>query len=122
MNFKRYFKNKQHVTDVDKMLEEDIITLITSPYASPIVSIRLPLSYLLMMIQNIGYFESITLNWMKSITNYPHYSKPIVDKLLASILNTKFMTTLDPKSGYFQISMRTEDILKTAFITKRDMF
>ena len=46
----------------------------------------------------------------------------MIDDLLANMLDTKIMTTLDLTSGYFLIPMNTADIPKTAFITKFGCF
>lgn len=54
---------------------------------------------------------------LNSITVPDAYPLPRLDDLLHEAKPTPFMTSLDLKSGYWQIKVRPEDQKKTAFIT-----
>ncbi|GFX44027.1 retrovirus-related Pol polyprotein from transposon 17.6 [Trichonephila clavipes] len=102
------------------MLQEGIIRPIQSPYASPVVLPR----------KNNGlppdsqeeYRFSIDYRRLNAITKYPRYPLPVVDDLITNIPHTGIMSTLDLKSGYFQLAISPKDIEKTAFITRNGTF
>ncbi|GFX47340.1 retrovirus-related Pol polyprotein from transposon 297 [Trichonephila clavipes] len=48
----------------------------------------------------------------------PRYPLSVIDDLITNIPNTGIMSTLDLKSGYFQLAISSKDIEKTAFITR----
>ncbi|GFS80448.1 retrovirus-related Pol polyprotein from transposon 297 [Trichonephila clavipes] len=98
------------------MLQEGMIHPIQSPYASPVVLTR----------KNNGLFPdppeayrfAIDYRKLNAITKYPRYPLPVIDDLITTILHTRVMSTLDLKSGYFQLVISPKDIEKTAFITR----
>lgn len=56
---------------------------------------------------------------LNAITQYPQFIIPVINEILANITSTystNFMSYLDLNSGYFQISMKPEDIVKTDFV------
>ncbi|GFX57193.1 retrovirus-related Pol polyprotein from transposon 17.6 [Trichonephila clavipes] len=54
---------------------------------------------------------------LNAITKYPRYELPVIDDLITNI-----PSTLDLKSGYFQLAISPKDIEKTAFITRNGTF
>ncbi len=42
---------------------------------------------------------------------------PRIDDILDGLLGSKWISTLDLKSGYYQVAMSPQSIAKTAFIT-----
>ncbi|GFU78227.1 retrovirus-related Pol polyprotein from transposon 297 [Trichonephila clavipes] len=118
----RYDRVKQGIIDyhIEKMLQEGQIRPIQSPYASPVVLTR----------KNNGlspdspesYRFAIDYRKLNAITKYPRYPLPVIDDLITSIPHTGVMSTLDLKSGYFQLVISPKDIEKTAFITRNGTF
>ncbi|GFS91701.1 retrovirus-related Pol polyprotein from transposon 297 [Trichonephila clavipes] len=93
----RYDRVKQGIIDyhIEKMLQED------SPEA---------------------YRFAIDYRKLNAITKYPRYPSPVIDDLITNIPHTGVMSTLDLKSGYFQLAISPKDIEKTAFITRNGTF
>jgi hypothetical protein len=61
------------------------------------------------MVQDYRYLNKITIK--------NRYPLPRIDDLLDSISGMKYFTSLDLTSGYYQIRITEEDVLKTAFQT-----
>ncbi|GFX51138.1 retrovirus-related Pol polyprotein from transposon 297 [Trichonephila clavipes] len=59
---------------------------------------------------------------LNAITKYPLYPLPVIDDLITNIPYTGVMSTLDLKSGYFQLAFSPKDIVKTAFFTRNGTF
>ncbi|GFX62085.1 retrovirus-related Pol polyprotein from transposon 17.6 [Trichonephila clavipes] len=93
----RYDRVKQDIIDyhIDKMSRDD------SPEA---------------------YRFAIDYRKLNGITKYPRYPLPVIDDLLTNIPHTNVMSTLDLRSGYFQLVISPKDIEKTAFITRNGTF
>ncbi|GFX99404.1 retrovirus-related Pol polyprotein from transposon 17.6 [Trichonephila clavipes] len=118
----RYDRVKQGIIDyhIDKMLRDGTICPINSPYASPVVLTRkkndLPPD------SPEAYRFAIDYRKLNGITKYPRYPLPVTDDLLTNIPHTNVMSTLDLRSGYFQLAISPRDIEKTAFITRNGTF
>ncbi|GFY31631.1 retrovirus-related Pol polyprotein from transposon opus [Trichonephila clavipes] len=118
----RYDRVKQGIIDyhIQKMLQEDAIRPIQSPYASPVVLTRknkgLPLD------SPDAYRFTIDYRKLNAITKYPRYPLSVIDDLITNIPHTGVMSTLNLKSGYFQLAISPKDIEKTAFITRNGTF
>ncbi|GFW06401.1 retrovirus-related Pol polyprotein from transposon 297 [Trichonephila clavipes] len=118
----RYDRVKQGIIDyhIEKMLQEGSIRPIQSPYASPVVLTR----------KNNGlppdspetYRFAIDYRKLNAITKYPRYPLPVIDDLITNIPDTGIMSTLDLKSGYFQLAISSKDNKKTVFITRNGTF
>ncbi|GFT48563.1 retrovirus-related Pol polyprotein from transposon 17.6 [Trichonephila clavipes] len=102
------------------MLRDGTICPINSPYASPVVLTRknndLPPD------SPEAYRFAIDYRKLNEITKYPRYPLPVIDDLLTNIPHTNVMSTLDLRSGYFQLAISPKDIEKTAFITRNGTF
>ncbi|GFT98836.1 retrovirus-related Pol polyprotein from transposon opus [Trichonephila clavipes] len=102
------------------MLQESTIRPIQSPYALPVVLMR----------KNNGlppdspeaYRFAIDYRKLNAITKYPRYPLPVIVDLITIIPHTTIMSTIDLKSGYFQLAINPKDIEKIAFITRNDTF
>ncbi|GFU75484.1 retrovirus-related Pol polyprotein from transposon 297 [Trichonephila clavipes] len=118
----RYDRVKQDIIDyhIHKMLRDGTICPINSPYASPVVLTRkkndLPPD------SPEAYRFAIDYRKLNGITKYPRYPLPVIDDLLTNIPHTNVMSTLDLRSGYFQLAISPKDIEKTAFITRNGTF
>ncbi|GFW99365.1 retrovirus-related Pol polyprotein from transposon 17.6 [Trichonephila clavipes] len=118
----RYDRVKQGIIDyhIEKMLREGWIHPIQSPYASSVVLMRknngLPPDFPEACRFAIHYRK------LNAITKYPRYPLPVIDDLIANIPHIGVMSTLDLKSGYFQLAISPKDIEKTAFITRNGTY
>ncbi|KFM70750.1 Retrovirus-related Pol polyprotein from transposon 297, partial [Stegodyphus mimosarum] len=113
-----YDKEKGAIIEhhIKKMLRDKIIILINSKYVSPVVLCR-KRNYLSSSDPK-AYCFAIHYRKLNNMTKFPAYSLPVIEEIIRKIRSTKYMTTLDLTSGYFQIAMKPEDVNKTAFITK----
>ncbi|GMF48955.1 unnamed protein product [Phytophthora fragariaefolia] len=59
---------------------------------------------------------------LNSITRKDVYPLPRIDETLESLGGARLFTTLDLRSGYWQIRVAEEDRDKTAFLTKRGLY
>ncbi|GFT67941.1 transposon Tf2-6 polyprotein [Trichonephila clavipes] len=118
----KYDRVKQGIIDyhIDKMLRDGTICPINSPYASPVVLIRKKND--LPPYSPEAYRFAIDYRKLNGITKYPRYPLPVIDDLLTNIPHTNVMSTLDLRSGYFQLAISPKDIEKTAFITRNGTF
>ncbi|GFW23421.1 retrovirus-related Pol polyprotein from transposon opus [Trichonephila clavipes] len=102
------------------MLQEGKIRPIQSPYAPPVVLPRknngLPPDF------PEAYRFAIDYCKLNAITKYPRYPLPLINHLITNIPHTGIMSTLELKSGYFQLEISPKDIEKTAFITCNGTF
>ncbi|GFV14905.1 retrovirus-related Pol polyprotein from transposon 297 [Trichonephila clavipes] len=69
-----------------------------------------------------AYRFAIDYRKLNAITKYPRYPLPVIDDLITNIPHTDVMSTLDLKSGYFQLAISPKDIEKNAFITRNATF
>ncbi|GFU47483.1 retrovirus-related Pol polyprotein from transposon 17.6 [Trichonephila clavipes] len=69
-----------------------------------------------------SYRFAIDYRKLNGITKYPRYPLPVIDDLLTNIPHTNVMSTLDHRSGYFQLAISPRDIEKTTFITRNGTF
>ena len=56
------------------------------------------------------------------IKNNVQISLPLIDDILAVLENAQYFSTLDLKSGYWQIGLDKEDKCKTAFICHKGLY
>ena len=96
-----------------EMQEKDIITPSKSPWASPIVlvpkkdgSVRFCFDY----------------RKVNELTHKDAYPIPRVDDTLDTLAGSKCFSTLDLKSGYWQVEVDREHREKTAFCTHEGLF
>lgn len=99
--------------ELDKMLNNGIIEEIESPWAFPVVLIH----------KKDGNVRlCVDYRRINAITVTDTYPLPRIDDLLHSAKTTPFMSTLDLRSGYWQIKVAEKDKLKTAFTTPFGIF
>ncbi|GFW63639.1 retrovirus-related Pol polyprotein from transposon 17.6 [Trichonephila clavipes] len=117
----RYDRVKQGIDyHINKMLRDGTICPINSPYASPVVLTRKKND--LSPDSPEAYRFAIDYRKLNGTTKYPRYPLPVIDDLLTNIPHTNVMSTLDLRSGYFQLAISPRDIEKTAFITRNGTF
>lgn len=94
---------------VDEMLEAKIIEPSNSPWSFPIVLVD-------KKSDNSKRF-CVDFRQLNKITKHNAYPLPVIDDILANLGKSKYFTSLDMLSGYWQIPLKEEDREKTAFTT-----
>ena len=96
-----------------EMLERDVIQPTNSPWASPIV-----------LVQKKDGSTRFCVDYRKvnSVTRKDAYPLPRVDDTLDTLAGSKWFSTLDLLSGYWQVEVDPEDRQKTAFCTPDGLF
>ena len=98
---------------LDEMSKKDVIQKSTSPWASPIVLVR----------KKDGRLRfCVDYRKVNSITRRDAYPLPRVDDTLTTLDGTKWFSTLDMISGYWQVEVAPEDREKTAFCTHEGLY
>ena len=90
------------------LLEKGLVEPSSSPYGAPILFVAKK-DGSLRMVQDYRYLNKITIK--------NRYPLPRIDDLLDSISGSKYFSSLDLTSGYYQIRITDEDVPKTAFRT-----
>ena len=100
-------------SEVEKMLEEDIITPSESPWSSPVV----------MVTKKDGSCRfCIDYRKLNGVTRKNAYPLPRIDECVESLGGARWFCTLDLQSGYWQIGMHPDHREKTAFATHMGLF
>eukprot|EP00731_Ephydatia_muelleri_P002128 Em0001g2128a len=96
-----------------EMQENDIIHPSSSPWASPIV-----------LVQKKDGSVRFCIDYRKpnAVTTKDAYPLPRIDDTLDTLCGSKWFSTLDLLSGYWQVEMSPEDRHKTAFCTPQGLF
>ena len=108
--------NKRAVIDnaVDEMLEAGgIIRRSQSPWSFPVVVVDK---------KDGSKRFCVDFRQLNKITKPISYPLPVIDDILARLGKAKYFTTLDLKSGYWQVLMDERDREKTAFACHRGLF
>ena len=93
---------------IHEMLEQGVIQESISPWASPIVLVK----------KKDGKFRfCVDYRKLNKVTKKDAHPLPRIDDLLDSLQGSNIFSTLDLRSGYWQVSMSPEDCEKTAFST-----
>ena len=98
---------------IDQMLEAGIIRRSNSPWLSPVI-----------VVPKKDGSQRICIDFRKlnAITVIPAPSIPNAEDILYSLGNSKFRTSLDLKSGFWQVPIREQDKEETAFGTDAGLF
>lgn len=98
---------KQQIeAELDKMLESDVVEPSYSEWCSPILLVKKPNG------ENRLCLDSRQLN---KVTKRDTYPLPRVATILDNLNNAKFLSTIDLKSAFWQISLEESSKEKTAF-------
>ena len=95
------------------MLSQGVIQPSTSPWSSPIVLVKK---------KDGSYHFCIDYRKLHLVTKQDANPLPRVDDLLYALNGYNMFSTLDLRSGYWQVSMRSEDREKTAFMTPNGLY
>ena len=98
-------------TEIQRMLEMNIIEPPSTPWGSPCILVRKPLE------QGKPQPPRFVVDYRKlnSVTISDGYPIPPLSNILDNLSSGKYYSKLDLASGYWQIKLRTSDQPKTAF-------
>ncbi|KAJ8044512.1 hypothetical protein HOLleu_07281 [Holothuria leucospilota] len=91
---------------IQELLQKEIIRESSGPYASPIVLVRK---------KNGDLRLTVDYRLLNSRTVRDQYNIPKIEDTFHSLSGAAWFSSLDLKSGYYQIEMKEEDKPKTAF-------
>jgi hypothetical protein len=95
------------------MLEKGVIRRSNSPWSSPITLVLKPSG---------EWRFCIDYRKLNGITRKDNHPLPRIDTILEKFEGSKWFSTMDMASGYWQIEMEEQDIEKTAFITHEGLY
>ena len=98
---------------IDEMLEAKVISRSQSPW-----------SFGLVIVSKKDGSKRLCVDYRKlnEITKKNSYPLPLIDDLLSLLGKAKYFTSLDLKSGYWQVKMSDKDKEKTAFACHKGLF
>ncbi|UYV69036.1 K02A2.6-like, partial [Cordylochernes scorpioides] len=100
-------------SEVEKMMETKIIRPSSSPWASPVILVR----------KKDGSLRfCVDYRRLNKITNKDVYPLPRIDDALDTLSGSRYFSTMDMRSGYWQIEVDDKDREKTAFITPDGLY
>lgn len=98
---------------VKDMLNRGVIKPSQSPWASPIVLVK----------KKDGSTRfCVDYRKLNAVTVRDAYPLPRIDDSIDCLSGSKWFSTLDLSSGYWQVGMKEEDKPKTAFVTRSGLF
>ncbi len=98
---------------INQMLTDGIIELANGPYAAPVT---------LQPKKDGSLRFCVDFRQLNSVTVRDVYPLPRIDDTLDQLQTAKYFTSLDLKSGFWQIELDDESRPKTAFITHAGLF
>ncbi|GFV72311.1 hypothetical protein TNCV_637731 [Trichonephila clavipes] len=99
--------------EVQKMLDEGIVQPSESPWSSPVVLVRK---------KDGSWRFCVDYRKLNSVTKKDVYPPPRIDDTLDCLKGAKFFSSMDLRSGYWQIEIDEADREKTAFITPEGLY
>ena len=103
-----YAMREELRNEVDTMLEMGVVRPSTSPYASPIVMVKMKDG------SNRVYVDFRKLNKITEVDPEPMTT---AEDLFRRLSGKKYLSKIDLTKGYWQIPVAPEDVHKTAFVT-----
>lgn len=98
---------------LEDMLKKNVIQPSSSPWASPIVLVRK---------KNGSTRFCVDYRKLNAVTRKDAYPLPRIDETLDTLGSSKWFSTLDLISGYWQVELNPNDQEKTAFCTPEGHF
>ena len=98
---------------VNTLLEQGIIEVSESEWSSPVVLVKKP---------DESYRMCVDYRKINRVLRKEEWPIPKIADILDNFHNAKYFSTLDLKSGFFQIKMEEKSKKYTAFITKKGLY
>ena len=95
--------------EIQRMLEDGIIERTDSPYSAPIVMVKKP---------DGTYRLCIDYRKLNRVTIFDGEPMPAAIDIFSSLVEDKYFSKFDLSKGFWQIPIKEEDKLKTAFVTQ----
>ena len=108
-----YAARQEVAQHIRKMQEANVIQPSSSPWSSPIVLVKKKDGTLCFCVD---------YRRLNSVTKADTFPLPRMDDILDQLGNCKFFSTLDLKSGYWQIQVHPNSQEKTAFVTHQGLY
>ena len=107
--------NKRELVDkaINEMMDANIIRRSKSPWSFPIVVVDK---------KDGSKRFCVDFRQLNKITKTNSFPLPLIDDLLDQLGKAKYFTSLDLKSGYWQVLMDEKDKEKTAFVCHKGLF
>uniref|UniRef100_L7LYP4 RNA-directed DNA polymerase n=1 Tax=Rhipicephalus pulchellus TaxID=72859 RepID=L7LYP4_RHIPC len=99
--------------EVNKMLAKDIIEPSSSPWASPVVLVKK---------KDGSWRFCVDYRHLNNITKKDAYPLPRIDDALDCLHGAAYFSSIDLRSGYWQIAVDPMDREKTAFVTPDGLY
>ncbi|UYV80091.1 hypothetical protein LAZ67_18001653, partial [Cordylochernes scorpioides] len=99
--------------EVDRMMKQDIIQFSESPWSSPVVLVKK---------KNGSWRFCVDYRRLNKITKKDVYPLPRVDNALDNLSGARYYSSMDLRTGYWQIEVDEHDREKTAFITPDGLY
>lgn len=100
------FEREVIKAQVEEMLRDGVIRESHSPWSSPVVLVKKPQG---------GWRFCVDFRRVNAVTEKDVHPLPRIDDILDLLQGSRYFTTLDLTSGYWQVGIREEDKSKTAF-------
>ena len=104
---------KEVARQLELMQNTRVIQPTTSPWASPVVLVRK---------KDGSHRFCVDYRRLNAVTKLDSYPLPRIDDLLDQLAQTRYFTSLDLASGYWQIRVHQDSVPKTAFITPQGLY
>ena len=99
--------------EIQAMLQKGVIRESTTPWSSPVVLVR----------KKDGTTRfCVDYRRLNEVTRTDSYPLPRMEDCFDSLAGSKFFSTMDLASGYWQIRVKEEHREKTAFVTKSGLY
>lgn len=99
--------------EVDKMFTKDVIEPSCSPWASPVVLVKK---------KDGSWRFCVDYRHLNKVTRKDVYPLPRIDDALDCLHGSAYFSSIDLRSGYWQISVDDQDREKTAFVTPDGLY
>jgi hypothetical protein len=112
--YRKSEENKKVIKqEIEKMLKDGVVRESSSPYPSPVVFVK-----------KKDKTKRFCVNYKKlnKVIKIDIYLLPRINDLLERFRITKWFTTIDLASGYWQIKMEEDDKKLTAFICLQGLY
>ena len=106
-------KREEAEQAVQEMLQQGVIEPSSSPWSSPVVLVRK---------KDGSTWFCVDYRKVNQITHKDLYPLPRIDDTLEALTGAKYFSTLDLKSGYWQVKVDEWNKEKTAFFTGKELW
>lgn len=98
---------------VEEMLKKKVIQESCSPWAAPVILVRK---------KDGSWRFCVDYRRLNSVTKKDVYPLPRIDDVIDCLHSASYFSSVDLRSGYWQIPMHSDDKEKTAFVTPDGLF